>query len=486
MTRVWLLLIALCCALPAAAGQRVALVIGIGRYDLVVSLANPPRDAALVAGALRGVGFEVTEIADARQLDRAGLAAAFRAFRTKANGTEAAVIYYAGHGVEVEGVNWLLPRDVSADSPADLKLSALPTSAAIDAVSGARLVRLVILDACRDNPFLGPGGWQGAQRGVANRGLARETQFSNAVLLLAAQPGQKAADGTGQANSPFARALAATLALPELRLATLPTRLFQAMQRSDGVQQFPDQQGIWIEPDWMFRGMPVVAAVVPPTLPPPGANQSALDVLRSKVAANDAAAQFELGRMHSLGEAGLAVDDAEAVRLYKLAAAQGYARAQNALATMYYRGQGGLAVDKAEAVRLYRLSAEQGNVFGQLYLGNMYDDGEGGLVADRAEAVRLFRLAAEQGNALGQDWLGFRYYKGVGGLAVDHVEALRLYRLSAAQGNASARFHLGNMYYAGEGGLAANKTEAIRLWNLAAKAGNALAYESLRRLGEQP
>ncbi|WP_421849640.1 caspase family protein [Novosphingobium sp.] len=238
-----------------AAGRRVALVIGISQYQSVPSLANPRTDAEAVAKALSKDGFEVTQLTRSEDLGRTALWAAISAFRRSATGAEAAIIYYAGHGVETGGRNWLLPADAKADTPDEIDGSAIASSTLITAVSGAIDVRLVILDACRDNPFASESGWSQGTRSIATtRGLARENNLPpNVVVLLATQPGLKANDGNGGANSPFARALASALTTEGLRLSSLPTLVSRQMRQLSGIDQRPDQQGIFDAPDWMFQ-----------------------------------------------------------------------------------------------------------------------------------------------------------------------------------------------------------------------------------------
>lgn len=256
-----------------ATGRRVALVIGISQYQAVPSLKNPKTDAEVVGKALRADGFEVIEMTKPVELGRTPLLAAISAFRRNATGAEAAIIYYAGHGVETEGQNWLLPADARAETPDEIDASSIKTATLINAVSGASDVRMVILDACRDNPFANTSGWSQGTRAVGTtRGLARESNLPpNVVVLLATQPGLKANDGNGGANSPFAQALATALTTDGLRLSSLPTLVSRQMRQLSGVDQRPDLQGIFDSPDWMFRGGaagPAGAAPAVYTVPP--------------------------------------------------------------------------------------------------------------------------------------------------------------------------------------------------------------------------
>jgi hypothetical protein len=196
---------------------------------------------------------------------------------------------------------------------------------------------------------------------------------------------------------------------------------------------------------------------------------------RESEAAGSCFGQYVVGVCYDFGCGGVAQDDAEAVRLYRLAAAQGLAEAQRNLGNMFENGEG-VAQDYAEAVRLYRLAAEQGHAEAQKCLGNMFDNGEG-VAQDYAEAARLYRLAAEQGHAEAQKCLGNMFDNGEG-VAQDYAEAARLYRLAAEQGLAGAQYLLGNMFYNGEG-VAQDYAEAVRLYRLAAEQGLAGAQCNL-------
>ncbi len=236
---------------PASAQpNRVALVIGVSDYRYVPTLPNATRDADTVAQSLLASGFKVTKLTRAQQLDRENLARALLEFRRDANGAEAAVVYFAGHGVEVDGKNWLLPINVQAETPDQLEVTGIPSNSFTNAVSGAEKVRLVILDACRDNPFTGKPGWSTGKRSVgSSRGLIREKNLpANVVVLLATQAGEAASD-----NGPFARALAASIVDDNLRISALPSVIAHKMRQLSGVDQQPDQIGIFEDPEWIFH-----------------------------------------------------------------------------------------------------------------------------------------------------------------------------------------------------------------------------------------
>ncbi|MEO8667582.1 MAG: caspase family protein [Bauldia sp.] len=201
--------------LPVMAGTRVALVIGNSAYANVSELANPKNDGAALAKALRGAGFD--EVTELRDLDQAGLRRALKEFTANARGAETALIYYAGHGVEVGGTNYLVPVDATLAQATDVEFEAVPLDNVRTAVSGATKLRLIILDACRNNPFKLAAS--GGKRSVG-RGLARVEPNANELIAYAAREGTVASDGRA-GNSPYATALVKYLGKPGLEIRLL-------------------------------------------------------------------------------------------------------------------------------------------------------------------------------------------------------------------------------------------------------------------------
>lgn len=219
------------CAERAAAQKRVALVIGNAAYKLGGTLANPINDAKLIATALKAARFETIEAKS--NLGIAEFRQALRRFQGLADGAEVALIYFAGHGVEANGINWLIPTDAELSTTRDLEYEAIKLDLALQALGGAQL-RIIILDACRNNPF--GRSWQAASRAVA-RGLNRQ-DADNVLVLFAAAPGQLASDGQGQ-NSPFASALANRLSEEGLAIQLLGGRVRDDVISSTGDSQRP-------------------------------------------------------------------------------------------------------------------------------------------------------------------------------------------------------------------------------------------------------
>lgn len=198
-----------------AAGKRVALVIGNSSYQNVARLANPVNDAAVIAAMLRRVGFDsVDSRSDLKAVD---MRRALREFGNKARDADVAVVYYAGHGIELDNTNYLIPVDALLEADTDIYDEAFPLDRLLVAVEPAKKLRLIILDACRDNPFSKTMKRSIASRAIG-RGLAKvEPASPNTMIAFAAKAGFTASDGDGK-NSPFAMALAKHLATPGLDL----------------------------------------------------------------------------------------------------------------------------------------------------------------------------------------------------------------------------------------------------------------------------
>src|SRR5436190_5681170 len=198
---------------PAFAEKRVALVIGNAAYQNVARLPNPVNDAATIATTLKGAGFDVVD--SRHDLGAADTRRALRDFADRARDADIAVVYYAGHGMEVDGGNYLIPVDAKLERDTDVYDEALSLDRVLLAIEPAKKLRLDILDACRDNPFA-----KSMKRTVASRaigqGLAKvEPSSPNMLIAYSAKAGSTAADGDGN-NSPFTAALSKHLTTPGL------------------------------------------------------------------------------------------------------------------------------------------------------------------------------------------------------------------------------------------------------------------------------
>jgi uncharacterized caspase-like protein len=198
---------------PAFAGKRVALVLANSAYQQVPRLANPVNDGAVMAKTLKDAGFDVVD--SRHDLSALETRRVLRDFADATRDADIAVVYYAGHGIEVEGANYLIPVDAKLERDTDVYDEALSLDRVLVAVEPAKQLRLVILDACRDNPFARTMKRTVASRGIG-RGLAQvEPTSPNTLIAYSAKAGFTAQDGDG-ANSPFTIALSHHLATPGL------------------------------------------------------------------------------------------------------------------------------------------------------------------------------------------------------------------------------------------------------------------------------
>src|ERR1700681_1764044 len=200
---------------PAFADKRVALVIGNSAYKNVNRLKNPANDAAAIVAVFKAAGFDSVDLR--QDLNVVEMRRALREFGNKARDADVAVIYYAGHGIELDGNNFLIPVDATLETDTDVYDETFPLDRVLISVEPAKQLRLVILDACRDNPFAKTMKRTIASRAIG-RGLANiEATSPNTMIAFAAKAGSTASDGDSK-NSPFTTALVKYLPRPGLDL----------------------------------------------------------------------------------------------------------------------------------------------------------------------------------------------------------------------------------------------------------------------------
>ncbi len=200
---------------PAVAEKRVALVIGNSAYENVARLGNPANDATAMTETLKEAGFDVVD--SRRNLNIADMRRAFRDFSDKARDADVAVVYFAGHGIEVDGANYVIPVDAALERDLDVFDEAFSLDRILATIEPAKQLRLVILDACRLNPFAKTMKRTIGSRGVG-RGLARvEPNSPNTLIAFASKADSIASDGDSK-NSPFTSALVRHIATPGLDL----------------------------------------------------------------------------------------------------------------------------------------------------------------------------------------------------------------------------------------------------------------------------
>ena len=201
----------------ALADKRVAFVVGNGAYKNVAPLPNPAVDARSMAKLLRNVGFDVVEGAN---LTRDKMTEKLLEFGKKAEGADVALFFYAGHGIAVNGTNYLLPVDADLKSEMDVKLgAAINIDVTLEQTMADAKVKLVLLDACRDNPFAARIRSAKATRSISvASGLAEMKSGEGTLIAFATGPGQTALDGEVGTNSPFTRALMANIVSPGVEI----------------------------------------------------------------------------------------------------------------------------------------------------------------------------------------------------------------------------------------------------------------------------
>ena len=225
---------ALLTAGPAAAQKRVALVIGNGSYKHTAHLKNPANDAGDVAVALERLGFDVLRGID---LSHGGMRDIIRSFSQKLNGADVALVFYAGHGLQVSGKNYLLPVDAQIETQADLEFGSIDLNLLLSFMEGQAKTSIVFLDACRDNP-LGAKLSRGTRSTSVGRGLAQVDTGVGTLIAFATQPGNVALDGDGR-NSPFTSALLTIIERPGLPLSEVMISVRNEVLKSTGGKQVP-------------------------------------------------------------------------------------------------------------------------------------------------------------------------------------------------------------------------------------------------------
>ena len=312
-----------------ALARQVALVVGNSTYAHIGRLPNPENDAVDMAAALRRIGFEVTTELDA---DRVELTEALRAFTRQSAGADVSLVFYAGHGLEMDGINYLVPVDARLERDVDVRYETVTLDDLLVSTVGARL-RLVILDACRNNPLA-----RSMQRTVASRSVSggsfgqldEDLLGDETLVAYAAAAGTTAADGTGR-NSPYTSALLAYLDEP-LEILTLFRRVrARVLEATNGEQRPHEYQSLLRE--HYLSGAPAVEAVTVEAAAPDVTDVDVADLdvalLRVLAERGDADAQSELGGRYEAGRDGVERDYGEAVTWFRRAAEQGHADGQS-------------------------------------------------------------------------------------------------------------------------------------------------------------
>jgi Caspase domain/Domain of unknown function (DUF4189) len=258
---------------PAAAEKRIALVVGNSAYQNVTRLDNPRNDAVLMADTLGGLGFTLIGGRAQLDLDKSALDTAVQNFGRQVQGADVALFYYAGHGVQVNGANYLVPIGANPTREADVDFQMVDINLVLRQMqgSGTRL-NMVILDACRNNPF----GARGLRS--ADGGLAQMRAPEGTLISYATQPGSVAQDGS-DGHSPYTRALATTIKQTGLDIFQTFNQVGLTVKRETGGAQQPWVSSSPIDGSFYFVA-PAAAASSPQVAIAPSPEARLADTLR--------------------------------------------------------------------------------------------------------------------------------------------------------------------------------------------------------------
>ncbi|MGV6847139.1 MAG: caspase family protein [Marinibacterium sp.] len=402
-----------------AASDKVALVVGMANYATIGTLDNTANDARGIAAVLEGIGFDVTLAIDA---GGAELRQHLDDFAFRSETADLALIYFAGHGVEVQGENFLIPVDAQVRSNLDVQRQSVSLRQLLAAVDHARKMRIVILDSCRDNPLGGNIDFDatlqpvsdssGVRSPASGGGLAPVDPDRGTLVAYAARDGQVALDGTG-VHSPFATALMDKMSKPGLEISLMFRQVRdKVLTMTDNLQEpytYGSLTGVpfylagpgagqvqgtearaidaWtgIKPDQESQLMALadqgdtrsMLGLAYIRLNPNEQRfdpDAAVQLLERAAAAGSPEAQFELAKLYEQGLS-VVVDFDRALELYNAAAEAGYADALNDLGFLYYQGGLGLPADPQKALEYFGRAADLRHPQAQFNYAALIDDG---------------------------------------------------------------------------------------------------------------
>lgn len=499
--------------LAPALAQRVALVIGNGEYRNTVPLANPGNDAVAVANMLQGLGFQLVGGGPMRDLDRLALEDSIAAFGRAAETAQIALVFYAGHAIQVAGENYLIPIDAEVGSERDLR-RLVPMRYAIDEAGTAARLGVVILDACRDNPFatqlaraLGPSRSTSIGRGLSQV----EAAPTDVLVAYATRADDVADDGVGR-HSPFTAALLEHLPRPNLEIRLAFGAVRDTVLAATGGRQEPFIYGsLGAEPIYLAAALTLEPRVAQPAqpaidLPLPVGGQNPIELaFWNSVATSTDPADYQ-AYLQAYPNGIFAVLATNALRRLEDGAERGGVPAEPAadpasedlpaepvevavltppgppeprrsmgdlcdeLASDPYdparRGRGVMDWDipVERAIIACRAASREtpGEPRFRLQLARAL--AQGGYMA---EAVSVIRPLVDQGNAVADGMMATAQFLGFG-VPVDLEEAARLARASGVRGYAMGQTVLGILYATGQG-MALDAAKAAYWLGLAAE-----------------
>ena len=506
----WLPLLVIVLFAPTAkAADRVALVIGNSAYRNTTPLTNPKNDAGDVAASLRKLGFEVIQGLD---LDRVGMENAVRTFVGKLRGAKLAAFFYAGHGLQVDNVNYLVPVDARIETASDLNFSAISLDYVLRQMDAEQRVNIVFLDACRDNPLAQTMDRKLATRQASvGRGLASIKGSIDTLIAFSTEPDKTALDGDGR-NSPFTTALLKHMQTPGLEISSVLKRVRTDVAAATKEQQIPwDHSSLRSDVVLLQDGAKQdgslaerlardgIRATIPeaeqiagecdrlaadPFSPNKPANvrgvhykkvtREAVQACAKAVVAdqNNGRLHYQMGRALYYG----AGDHSKARIVFGAAYGLGATEALTELGRMDFFGHGG-PQSFAKALATFEKAAKEGDASAIKNLGFMYQVGRG-VKVDYARALKYYAMAPDHPVIVNN--VGVLYSQGLG-VPKDSLKASRLFEQAMLGGDDSAPGNLASQYELGEG-VTKDLAKARILYEVGATYGDQISQQALARL----
>jgi tetratricopeptide (TPR) repeat protein len=467
----------------AAAGTRLALVLGNSKYQNAPQLANPANDAQDLAKALRQIGFDVIEQHDA---SRDAMVKAVHDFAGKLPSAQVALFFYAGHGLQMNGENYLVPVDAKVETASDVRFNTISLADIQAGMEGSGGTGIIILDACRDNPFADKLA-QGTRGIRLPHGLVRtETMAPGSLVVYSTQPNNVAQDGTGR-NSPFTEALLKYVTTPGLEVRQMISRVRGDVLAATANQQTPwdssslvgdvylasDPADVALQPAAAIKAPPV-SPLVPPQPPAPdvvAATETECErlaghhVRRTMVSSANAEGATDWTHAAALCQAEVAAHPGDPRFVYALGRAQDRLKNYSAalhnfqtavdagdvdalvdLGLLYSAGHGVLQSYPIAFADLSKAAAA-GSSLGMANLASMYGNGFG-VAKDPVKALDLAEKAIEAGNPFGLRIVANHYFNG-SGVPRDYQMAAQYLQQSVDLGDGQAMKFLANMYESG-------------------------------------
>ncbi|WP_170610475.1 caspase family protein [Ruegeria arenilitoris] len=440
-----------------ASEKRMALVIGNSDYSHVSVLPNATNDANDLADALTRIGFDVTNAAN---LSYREMRLAIRDFANVASDANVVLVYFAGHGIEIDNTNYLIPVNAALQSDRDIEFEAIRLDAIVNAVSVANGLKVVLVDACRNNPFLTNMARTSATRSIG-RGLGR-VDPGGVLVGYAARAGTLALDGDGR-NSPYAQALLTHIEEPGLEIGRLFRKVRASVLELTGGYQEPFTYGslpdreIYLVPA-ALTAQPKETAVSVPT-----------EVDSPLVLACDRLASDPDDTTKPVQYTGVSDDEID-LNAALPACTIAVAGHPNHARSLYNLARAEKLSDEINASLVhYRKASDLGHALAKTKLGELLlQSGKDSLVS---EGIELFNAEAQGGNSVFAKILG-DHFSGTTGSSRQNLEkALLYYKIAANAGDPDAMFQVGHRLYSNSQSAKDQKAQGLEFLERSAQAG---------------